>query len=119
MAAPLSNSCSRSDDIGLPPSVLVVLVVVVSALQLTVPTVVTPHAAFPGTAKPDNAAPITAISNACRRLGAPRTPVLRTAPTPSLAPAGDHAETFAMRRLGAIASFLPRGRLPAATQRSN
>ena len=53
---------------GLVPLRLAVLVVIVSALQFTTPTVVTMHAAFAfcGVTNPANAAPTQAASNALR-----------------------------------------------------
>jgi hypothetical protein len=69
MAAPLSKSCCRSEDVALLPLRLVVFVVIVSALQFTTPEVVTMHAAFAFCCANSaaNNCPMNAVSNASRR----------------------------------------------------
>jgi hypothetical protein len=114
MAAPLLKTCCRSDDAAVPPSVLVVSVVVVFALQFTVPVGVTIHTAFAfrGTAAA-TAAPINAASNEQRFR---RIDILE-APNfwPPQAPATDATDTGVKRAqpLGAVTTaFTLRKTLP-------
>ena len=90
MAELLWKRCVRADDDGSLPSILVVWVVAVLALQFTVPVVVTEHAASAscGTAiKAAKTAAIRATDRGQPLSGvatdlAQRTPTLRTGPIP-------------------------------------
>src|SRR5262245_50507466 len=110
MAAPLLKTCCRSDDAAVPPSVLVVSVVVVFALQFTVPVGLTIHAAFAvrgtatATAAPTNAA---SIDQRSRRLDIPKTPNV----WPAQATAVDSTDTGVERAqllVAAPTAFEPR-----------
>jgi len=69
IADPLSKICDLADDFGVAPSTFWVFVVVVPALQFTVPAEVTLHCALAlcGTAaRSDNATPMSAVNAASR-----------------------------------------------------